>query len=170
MKSLCQDHTHSKWHSRIRTPSWLRLEAMVLLTGLHHPPVGSEPVDDTHYMRLRERLMHKCVNKGSHFQGHRPLTPVTRGNKREGGLCLSLSLRAAGLKAEDGAGNPGKCSLRKHHPLIKPLERGLCWPVLWGCRNLSWLDREEQGTLEVRVIIPCPAERSPHAMLVRTCQ
>ena len=46
-------------------------------------------------------------NRG-HFLGHHPLTPVTRDKKREGGLCLSLSLRAVGFKGRERDRAAGK--------------------------------------------------------------
>ena len=54
------------------------------------------------------------MNKRGHFQGHCPLTPVTRGNKREGGLCLSLSLRAAGFKGRGWGRAAGKSQGNVH--------------------------------------------------------
>lgn len=58
------------------------------------------------------------MNKRGHFQGHHPLTPVTRDNKREGGLCLSLSSRAARFKGREWGRAAGKSLGNAHYKSI----------------------------------------------------
>ena len=173
VKSLPQDHTHSKWQNQDLNPKLAKTGGHGLTHGDPSLLLWALDLLTMHIPWHRgNRLMHEYMNKRGHFQGYHPLTPVTRDNKREGGLCLSLSSRAASFKGSKWGRAAGKSLGNAHYKSIilwlspwRGASAGQCSRV----QTLSWLDREEQGTLEVGHH-PLPAERSPHAMLMRTCQ